>query len=174
MAKKIIVKCVYCGIPFARNNPDNEVNQEGRRYAQAECAKKYEESKTKEEKDKEALESYILQLFNTNKINAKIRSQIKRFKEELNYSYSGMLKALIYHYEIKKGDISKANNGIAIVEYVYQDSFNYYYKQWMANQKNEHKLVENNYIPQIEEIKIPTPIRQERKRKLFSFLDMEE
>ena len=34
--------------------------------------------KQKKKKDKEALESYILQLFNTNKINAKIRSQIKK------------------------------------------------------------------------------------------------
>lgn len=172
MAKKII-KCLYCGEHFDRNDETIKTIQIGRRYAHLECYEKHKENKTQEEKDKEALEAYILKLFNEEKINIKIRKQIKKFIEELNYTYSGILKALIYHYEIKKGDISKANGGIAIVEWVYQDAFNYYYDLWLANQRNEHKLIER-YIPQVEEIKIITPKRKEKKRKIFSFLDKEE
>ena len=168
---KHMVKCLYCDSMFDAN--EEAFVKVGRRYAHQKCAEDHENNKTKEEKDKEALEKYILQLFNEDKINIKIKRQIKRYIEELNYTYSGILKALIYHYEVKNGDITKANNGIAIVEYVYKDAYNYYYSLWLANQKNEHKLIEQ-YVPQVEEIRIPVPERKIRKRKLFSFLDEEE
>ena len=60
-----------------------------------------------------------------------------------------------------------------IVEYVYKPAYEYYYALWLANQKNEHKLKEQ-YVPQVQEIRIPIPQRKVKKRKLFSFLDEEE
>lgn len=167
MAKKI-VKCPYCEKQFDANaEPFIKV---GRRYAHIDCAKKFEENKTKEEKDKEALEKYILNLLKEEKINARVKKQIKTYIEENNYTYSGILKALIYFYEVKGNPIDKANGGIGIVPYIYNDAYNYYYELWLANQRNEHKLIEQ-YVPQIEEIKIPIPQRKEKKRKLFTFLD---
>ena len=167
MAKKI-VKCPYCEKQFDANaEPFIKV---GRRYAHIDCAKKFEENKTKEEKDKEALEKYILNLLKEEKINARVKKQIKTYIEENNYTYSGILKAIIYFYEVKGNPIDKANGGIGIVPYIYNDAYNYYYELWLANQRNEHKLIEQ-YVPQIEEIKIPIPQRKEKKRKLFTFLD---
>ena len=168
---KHIVKCLYCGKSFDAS--EEEFVKVGRRYAHVICAEDYEKNKTQEEKDKEALEKYIMHLFNEDKVNVRIQKQIKRFREELNYTYSGILKALVYHYEIKNGDITKANGGIAIVEYVYKPAYEYYYALWLANQKNEHKLKEQ-YVPQVQEIRIPIPQRKVKKRKLFSFLDEEE
>ena len=69
------------------------------------------------------------------------RKQMKDFVENYHYTYSGMKKALVYFYEIKKNDISKANGGIGIIPYVYRDAYNYYYTLWLANQKNENKVI---------------------------------
>ena len=84
-----------------------------------------------------------------------------------------MLKALIYHYEIKGGDIDKANGALGIVPYVYQKAYNYYYSLWEAQQKNKEKIIEY-YVPKVKEIIIPAPERKVKKRKNFSFLDEEE
>ena len=98
---------------------------------------------------------------------------MKKYVEEFNYTYSGIRKALIYHYEIKGGDKLKANGGIGIVPYVYENAYNYYYNLWLAKQKNKDVEVEQ-YTPQIKEIVIPRPQRKVKKRPLFTFLDEEE
>ena len=97
---------------------------------------------------------------------------MKRYKEELNFTYSGILNTLRYCYEVKGNSIEKANNSIGIVEYQYQNAYNYYYSIWLANQNNKDKVIEN-YVPVQREIHIPVPQRNLRKRKLFSFLDEE-
>jgi hypothetical protein len=75
-----------------------------------------------------------------------------------------------------KFDEGKAQGGIGIVPYVYQHAYNYYYAIWEAQQKQSNisdvASVEQ-YIPKVIEVKIPTPKREERKRKLFTFLDEE-
>ena len=106
-------------------------------------------------------------------IDARVRKQIKQYVEDYNYTYSGIHKALIYHFEIKGGSIEKANGGIGIVPYVYQQAYRYYYSLWEAQQKNKD-IVVNNYVPTVKEIVIPIPQRQIKKRQLFTFLDEEE
>lgn len=91
---------------------------------------------------------------------------------EYNFSYTGILKALIYFFEIKGNDIDKANDGIGIVPYIYKDAYNYYYSLWIAKQKNIDKDI-SNFIPKVKQITIKRPVRKERKRKLFTFLDEE-
>lgn len=83
-----------------------------------------------------------------------------------------MLKALVYWFEIKGHSIEKANGGIGIIPYVYQQAYEYYYSLWLANQKNEFKNIED-YIPKVRTVRIPIPQKKERKRKLFTFLDEE-
>ena len=83
-----------------------------------------------------------------------------------------MLKALKYFYEIKHNDISKSNNGIGIIPYIYQDAYNYYFSLWQAQQKNKVDI--NKYIPQEIEVVIPSPKRKITKKKIFSFLDKDE
>ena len=61
---KHIVKCAICGKQFDANaEPYVKVNS--RRYAHEYCALSADEKKTKEQKDKEALEAYILQLIDS-------------------------------------------------------------------------------------------------------------
>jgi hypothetical protein len=44
-----------------------------------------------------------------------------------NYTYSGIHRSLEYFYEVKGNSLDKANGGIGIVPFVYQDAYNYYY-----------------------------------------------
>lgn len=91
---------------------------------------------------------------------------------EYNYTYSGILSTLKYAFEIKHNDISKANGGIGIVGYLYQEAFRYNYDLWVNNQKNENKIIEN-YRPVEVNIVIPTPERRPMKKRKFTFLDEE-
>lgn len=92
---------------------------------------------------------------------------------EYQYTYSGMLKALVYFYEIKGNNKNKANGGIGIIPFIYKDAYNYYYNLWMIQQSNKDKNV-IDYVPKLKEIKIPIPKKEPRKRSVFTFLDEQE
>ena len=92
---------------------------------------------------------------------------------EYQYTYSGMLKALVYFYEVKGHDKNKANGGIGIIPFIYKDAYNYYYNLWMIQQSNKDKNV-IDYVPKLKEIKIPIPKKEPRKRSVFTFLDEQE
>ena len=127
----------------------------------------------KEDLDKMKLEQYINKLFHTDYVDPRIQKQIKNYIKEYNFTYSGILKSLVYFYEVKQNPVEKSNDGIGIVPWVYKQAFNYYYAIWMAQQKNTDKTVEN-YIPKETEIIIPRPKPKPHKKHLFSFLDDKE
>ena len=127
----------------------------------------------KEDLDKMKLEQYINKLFHTDYVDPRIQKQIKNYIKEYNFTYSGILKSLIYFYEVKQNPVEKSNDGIGIVPWVYKQAFNYYYAIWLAQQKNTDKTVEN-YIPKETEIIIPRPKPKPHKKHLFSFLDDKE
>ena len=167
-----IVTCVYCKQRFDRDKfPYVQVS--ARRYAHQECSLTEEQKISKEEQDKIDLENYILKLFKVDYVDARVRKQIKQYREEFNYTYSGIRKALTYFYEVKGHSIEKANGGIGIVPYVYQHAYNYYLALWQAQQKNQDKVL-NDYVPRVKEIVIPRPQRKVKKRELFTFLDEEK
>ena len=125
---------------------------------------------SKENYDKMQLDQYIMNLFNTEYVDPKIQKQIKNFIENYNYTYSGILKSLVYFYDVQKNPVEKSNDGIGIVPWIYKKAFDYYYAIWLAQQKNENKKIED-YIPEETEIVIPRPKPKPYKKHLFSFLD---
>ena len=127
----------------------------------------------KEDLDKMKLEQYINKLFHTDYVDPRIQKQIKNYIKEYNFTYSGILKSLVYFYEVKQNPVEKSNDGIGIVPWVYKQAFNYYYAIWLAQQKNIDKTVEN-YIPKETEIIIPRPKPKPYRKHLFSFLDDKE
>ena len=163
------VTCAYCQKPMSKKDEDCVMIGNGK-YVHKGCQELEEK---REKTDKEQLEEYIKELFGTTYIDPRVRAQMKKYVEEFNYTYSGIRKALIYHYEIKGGDKSKANGGIGIVPYVYEAAYNYHYQLWLAQQKNKDVEVEL-YTPKVKEIVIPRPERKVKKRPLFTFLDEEE
>ena len=166
MAKHMVV-CKICGKRFDTNE-EPFVKVSSTRYAHEACVTE------KEQKDieKYELEEYIKQLFHITKITGKIDKQIKKYVTEYNYSYTGIQRCLIYFYEIKGNSLDKANEGIGIVPYIWEEVRQYYYNLWLAQQKNISKDL--SMIKTIN-ITIPPPERKIKKKKsLFSFLEKEE
>ena len=116
------------------------------------------------------LDQYIMNLFHTEYVDPRIQKQIKNYIENYNYTYSGILKSLVYFYDVQKNPVEKSNDGIGIVPWIYKKAFDYYYAIWLAQQKNESKKIED-YIPEETEIVIPRPKPKPYKKHLFSFLD---
>lgn len=184
MAHPVI--CFYCKQQFDRDKIP-AVQVKVRRYAHASCAVEHgtaEEQalaektladQSKEMQDLQNLEDYIIKLLQIDYINARIRSQINRFHTENNYTYSGMLKSLQYFYEIKGSSTEKANGGIGIIPFVYEDAHTYYRNLWLIQQKNQAKPIEQIARQPETIIKISVPQSPQRKRrKLFAFLDEED
>ena len=160
--------CKICGKQFDRN-AEQAVIAGPRRYAHQKCLPTGElvpmENPIDPELDK--LNNYIINLLGKDYNAARVKKQIKDFKEQ-GMSYSGILKSLIYFYEVKGNSKEKANGGIGIVPFVYKDAYNYYYDLFMAQQRNENK---KPFIERVREIIIKPP-KVEKPVKLFD-LDKE-
>lgn len=159
------VKCLYCEKIFDRDlEPYVQI---GRRYAHPQCAEEHEKNMTQEERDLETLENYIKELFNEPYINAKIKNQIKSYHDKYQFSYSGMLKTLIYWFDVKGNSVEQANDGIGIIPYVYKQAHDYYYELYLAQTANKNKDIEKYKKPQTKVVTIPPPAIPKKKPKLF-------
>lgn len=190
---KHIVKCPYCNKEFDASKEPYVLM--GRRYAHKTC---YDEAKgekpvikrakrksnsvvtvppkkssasliSTQDTDLKALKDYIDKLFGENCNWPMTMKYIKKFKNENKYSYSGMLKSLIYFFEVQGNSIEKANNSIGIIPFVYQDAYKYYFNIYLAQRKNKDI---NNYKAEIQEITIPSPRMPHKKIKLFNLDDL--
>ena len=83
-------------------------------------------------------------------MDGRITLQINRYlQEHPEYTYSGIKRTLEYFYKIKKNPIEKANGGIGIVPWVYEEAKRYYYNQWLLSQKNAEKNKRTNNMGKI-------------------------
>ena len=166
------VKCTVCGCTFDRDKVQ-AVKSGARRYAHYSCLPTGElvDLPKKEEKDPDlvALEEYVKKMFNEDYVNARVRKQISDFREEYNYTYSGMLKSLVYFYEVKGNSLEKSNGGIGIIPFVYKDAYNYYLSLYMAQMQNKTKNIKN-YTSKTKEITIVPPTI----KKKIKFFDIGE
>lgn len=170
---KALVKCLYCGEQFDRNDTSIDfIKVNNRRYAHRKCAEEHENKLTKEEKDLEELHKYIKNLIPKEDYNfIKIKKQIETYHDKYQYTYSGMLSSLKWFFEIKHESIDKSHGGVGIIPYIYNDAKKYYYAIYLAQQKNQDI---SNYRVRVEEINIPSPRMNVRPPlKLFN-LDDEE
>ena len=99
-----------------------------------------------------------------------MKKLIEKYKDEYQYTYTGMLRSLQYWYEVKKMPFDK-KKGVGIIPYIYQEAYNYYHSIWLANQKSEDNY---KYAPQVEEVTIRRPPRPTLFKKLFSSVDKDE
>ena len=137
------------------------------RYVHKHCAEQ------RPQDDKDELTLYLIKLFDLKEdyILPKYMLQLSNFNKDYNFTYSGMLKALKYWYEIKKHPVDRTR-GIGIIPYVYKQAYDYYYALFIADQANKEKDL-NDYIPKDVIVTIKPPQRQIEKRPLFTFLDEE-
>lgn len=166
------VICKVCGKRFDRDVVQ-AVKAGPRRYAHQTCLPTGEIVPLPQtDPDLVKLEEYIKKLLGKEYNRARVKKQIKDFVEENHYSYSGILKSLVYFYEVKGNSSEKANGGIGIVPFVYQDAYNYYYDLFLAQSRNETKDVAE-MVSKTKEITIRPPERPVTKR-FFNFLEEEE
>lgn len=147
------VKCIYCKKIFNRVKEPCVLVSDNK-YAHKDC---YDKEQNREFTDEEKLDEYIKKIFNVEWVPPNIRKQKKTLIEQYNYTYSGMLKTLIYGLEIKKTiKIDCKHPTINIIPYLYQEAYNYYYSLWLAQQSNEGKNIQD-YVPKEEQITIKSP-----------------
>lgn len=167
-----MVKCTVCGKKFDRDKVQ-AVQVSARRYAHYSCLPEGELVPLADGVDQDLvkLEEYIEQLLGNDYNPARVKKQIKEFKKEYDYSYSGMLKTLVWWYEIKGNSKEKANGGIGIIPFVYKDALTYYYSLYLAQLANEN--VESIPKPKVKEIEIYSPEVHRRPPKMFNVEDEE-
>ena len=170
---KHIVKCAICGQTFDLNSIQG-VRHGARRYSHYSCEPTGElvpmEIK-KEDPDLVQLNNYINELFKDQANWAMIKKQIKTYTNDMKYSYSGILKSLIYFYEVKNNPIDKSNGSIGIVPFVYKDAYNYYLSIFLANDQNKNIT----FIQKVKEYIIQPPKKRGTKNKLLDWSeDIEE
>lgn len=123
------MKCPVCGQQFYRE--DTPFLKIKNRYYHKSCYEAQENEKTEEEKERDLLIEYIKKLFNIDVITPKINKQIKDLLNQ-NYSYKGIRKTLEYWFDIKGNSIDRANGGIGIVPYKYEQALTYWKSIWEA------------------------------------------
>lgn len=171
-----LVKCTICGEQFDRDKVQ-AVKVGARRYAHHRCKPDGElvamEAKPPADPDLLRLEEYIKKIFQIDFINPRIKKQINEYHQNLGFTYSGMLKTLYWFFEIQNNSIEKANGGIGIIPWAYQNARDYYKTMYQAQQINKEKNIEE-FKPKIIKMTIHSPKREKPKIKLFNIDFLEE
>jgi hypothetical protein len=138
-----MVKCPVCEEKFFKDNV-NYVKK-GRRYYHKECIEKQEKQNDANSLEyKEMLFEVIKDIFSIDYPTPRILNMIKKNKKD-GLSYFGMAKTLEYWFILEKNSLKKANGGIGIVPYVYEDALKYYSKV-TKSRNSENKIVEKEVI----------------------------
>lgn len=121
--------------------------------------------------ERQKLIDYCRTLFGKDDLSlTPILRTIKVFNEQNHYSFSAIRKTLMWWYDIKGNDISKANGNIRIVPYVIDQARAYWKTREQAEKSNQ-----NIEVKPVENIKIS--IRQPKRERFhsdsFNFLDEE-
>lgn len=151
-----MVNCNFCNTPVDKDIADRHNN------------KNYHINCCKQQQDREALSDYICKLFGLVRPGPIIYSQLKNFMtKNTHYTYSGILKALEYFYDVQKNSTKNSNQAIGIVPHVYDEAQDYYskinYKQGKVAATIEKQLKERPLTVRI--------VKEEKKTKQIYDLD---
>ena len=137
-----LVMCRFCKERFDREKEIEDiywVRPSPRMYYHKSC---YDNWRSKSidlntQLDEQKWESYIYEFLARDlkvKYNyMKCRKQMENFVKKYKYTYKGMLFALKYFYEIKKGDWEKSENGVGILPFIYDEARSYWEKKFEEN-----------------------------------------
>lgn len=122
--------------------------------------------------DRKELIKYVAKLFgfkNEEKPGPKINSQLKLFITKYPFTYKGILRALTYHFEVKNGSKNKADEGIGIVPYVYEEAQEYYNKL-----TNKQEKVAKTVEKLLEQKPVVMKIRKNNEKKEIPLFNLED
>lgn len=166
---KHLVKCKFCGLQFDAN-AEPYVMVSSRRYAHKSCFEKNESNKTQEERDEENFYKYAQRIFGDDYNFITTRKLANQYIKENGYTYSGMLKSLVWFYEVQHNSVDKANGSIGIIPYIYNKARDYYYALYLAKLANEKKDIAQ-YKPVEKIIEIESPRVWTKPPKMFDLED---
>lgn len=152
------VKCPTCGEFFRRSETVHIYDEKKKRYYHAEC---YDKGEAKIASDRENLYAFMCELFGYEYVVPRVRKQINEIMEEYKYTFKGIQLTLDYVYRIEKMDKEKANGGIGIVPYFYDDAGDFYKKKMDIWESKELNF-------EVVEIKVSTKKRVEKNKKLIN------
>ncbi len=167
-----IVKCLYCKQQFDAKPEEMDIvwfKPRTNRYAHIACKEKKEAELTQEEKDFDELYRYVKKEQGQNFNFIQFKKIVEAWVRDYQYSYSGILKSLLYFYEVKGNSKDKLKEGsLGIVPFCYTQAYNYYYNIYLANQvagtgnynSNKQRIIE-----------IDAPKQKELPPKLFNMED---
>ncbi len=139
------VKCPLCN---KLNDKENTTTISNRYYC-VECAEKKEKEMARNKDGWDELFNYICELYNINTLTGLMFKQIKEFRENYNYTNTGMFLTLKYYYETLENEV-KDNTGLGIIVYYYEQA-----KQHYIESKKVRKHMEDFEIDeQIRTVKI--------------------
>ena len=146
-------KCPHC---------NNEVKEEDAIY-NTKTKRYYHEFCYNELLERKKLCDYVCELFNYKKPSVRIYQQMANYYER-GVSYTDMLLALKYFYEIKKGDINKSQGGIGIIPYVLEEAKEFATLEKLEQDKLIAKFEQNEQIKEIKIIKVIEPHNKNKKQ----------
>ena len=144
---KAIVHCKICKQEFNRLDPKliegvDWVKPSNRIYYHKKCYDEYQRSRIDVHANKsdevwfdamwDLLRRDLKYDFNYHKVRGQWEKYIKN-----KMTAKGQYFALKYFYEIKKGDVSKSENGIGIIPHIYEDSRCY----WQEREERDRGIV---------------------------------
>ncbi len=146
-------KCPHC---------NNEVKEEDAIY-NTKTKRYYYEFCYTELLERKKLCDYVCELFSYKKPSVRIYQQMTSYHDK-GVSYSDMLLALKYFYEIKKGDINKSQGGIGIIPYVLEEAKEFATLEKIEQDKLIAKFEQNEQIKEIKIIKVIEPHNKNKKQ----------
>ena len=135
----VLVQCRICKEKFNRLDPNliegvDYVKPSNRMYYHKRCYDEYQNSKCDIHATKgddfwftalwDFLSKDLRYSFNYVKVSSQWNSFLKK-----KMTAKGIYFAAKYFYEIKRGDVTKSENGIGIVPHTYEDSCSYWYER---------------------------------------------
>ena len=147
MARTIMVQCRICKEKFNRGDPNilegrDYVKPSKNMYYHKKCYDAYLNSRLDihanmdDERWFNACWDLLRRDLKYDFNFVKVRKQWEGFLKK-KMTAKGMYFALKYHYEIKKGDVTKSENGIGIIPHIYEDSCSY----WQEREHREQGIV---------------------------------
>lgn len=160
-----IVKCYYCEEKFD-NEKEDYVKPNTNRYAHKEC---YKREYVEDEFWIEEIYSYFNSI-NFNYNYQLVETQRKNFINK-KCTNKGIYLSLRYFYDVKKGDKTRANGGIGIVPYVYEEAKKYFFIQ-EKKRKDFEKMIDDQVEKKIKTILVKNRPERNKERKQINLEEL--
>lgn len=96
--------------------------------------------------ERETLVVYICRLYGIETISYAIDKQIEHYVNQLNYTYTGIQKALYYHHEMKENPVGEYTVTIGIVPYIYDEAKAFFLLTYEADEANKGFIADEKTV----------------------------